>query len=416
VATEARPANIVVGGGVAGLSAALNLLRMGQTVTLIDPLPSPGGASFGNAGLLSADTVVPIALPGMLRQVPGWLNDPLGPLSVRPAYMPKAAPWLMKWVRAGRMDRVREVAKAMRALHVNAFHDWKDLLGEAAYRDLIRQSGQVQMWDSTTETATGKIERGLREEHGIRSEELGEDDLRQMFPGIAREVVRGILIPGNGHTVSPARLIRTLADMFRAGGGTVLPERALKLIPEEGGRWMIFTNVGNHRAEKVILAGGAWSGQLLEPLGVKIPLETERGYHAMLPSPSISLRFPILQKSRSFGMTQMEEGIRVAGTVEIAGLEAAPDERRAKILHAHAKQLFPELQTGEPKLWMGHRPSTPDSLPILGPAPRHSGLFLCFGHGHFGMTGGPPSGKLVAQLAAGRPPGIDPAPYSANRF
>jgi D-amino-acid dehydrogenase len=407
---------IVVGGGVAGLSAALNLLRMGEAVALIDPLPSPGGASFGNAGLLSADTVVPIALPGMLRQVPRWLNDPLGPLSVRPAYMPKAAPWLMRWVRAGRMDRVREIANAMRALHRNAFDDWKDLLGESSYRDLIRQSGQVQMWDTADESASAKVERALREEHGIRSEVLGADDLRQMFPGIARDVVRGLLIPGNGYTASPARLVGTLAKIFRAEGGTMLAERALKLIPREGGQWLVLSNVGNHRARKVIVASGAWSKQLLDPLGVKVPLETERGYHAMLPSPSISLRFPILHKSRSFGMTPMEEGIRVAGTVEIAGLDAAPDERRAVILHDHARRLFPDLRSEEPKLWMGHRPSTPDSLPVLGPVPGHANLFLCFGHSHFGMTGGPPSGKLVAQLATARTPSIDPAPYSITRF
>ncbi|RMI15236.1 FAD-binding oxidoreductase [Pseudoroseomonas wenyumeiae] len=412
----ASPHAIVVGGGVAGLSAALNLLRLGQAVTLIDPLPSPGGASFGNAGLVSADTVVPVALPGMLRKVPGWLNDPLGPLSVRPAYLPKAMPWLMKWVRAGRLERVQEIAKAMRALHINAFQDWKGLLGEATFRDLFRQNGQVQMWDSATETTTGRIERGLREAYGIRSEELSTDDLRQMFPGLARDVVRGVLIPGNGHIVSPPRLVRTMAELFRAEGGTVLAERALKLIPEEGGRWMVFTNIGNHRTDKVILAGGAWSGQLLEPLGIRVPLETERGYHVMLANPSIDLRYPILHKSRSFGMTPMEHGIRVAGTVEIAGLEAAPDERRAKILHEHAKRLFPDLQSEEPAFWMGHRPSFPDSLPVVGPAPGHPGLFLCFGHSHFGMTGGPPAGKLVALLATGRPPSIDPAPYSPARF
>jgi glycine/D-amino acid oxidase-like deaminating enzyme len=416
VAAEMAAPTIVVGGGVAGLCAAINLLRMGRAVTLMDPLPSPGGASFGNAGLLSADTVVPVALPGMLRKVPGWLSDPLGPLSVRPAYLPRAAPWLIRWVRAGRMGRVREIARAMRALHANAFRDWRELLGDAAYHDLIRQSGQVQMWDSATETITGKIERSLREEHGISCQELGADDLRQMFPGIAREVVRGVLIPGNGHTVSPPRLIRTLAEIFRAEGGTVVAEKVLKLIPEEGGRWMVFTNVGNHRAETVTIAGGAWSGQLLAPLGIRVPLETERGYHAMLPAPSVSLRFPILHKSRNFGMTSMEEGMRVAGTVEFAGLDAAPDERRARILHDHARRLFPDLESGEPRLWMGHRPSTPDSLPILGPAPGHRGLFLCFGHSHFGMTGGPPSGKLVAQLATGRPPAVDPAPYSLTRF
>jgi glycine/D-amino acid oxidase-like deaminating enzyme len=411
-----QQAVIVIGAGVVGLSAALNLLRMGQKVTLLDPFPPPGGASFGNAGLLSADTVVPVALPGMLRQVPGWLTDPLGPLAVRPAYFPKAAPWLMKWVKAGRIERVREISKAMRALHINAFKDWRALLGDATYRDLIRESGQVQMWDSTTETASGKIERSLREAHGIRSEVLGADDIRQMFPGISRDVVRGVLIPGNGHTVSPPRLVATMARIFQDEGGSLVAERALKLIPEEGGRWMVMSNTGNHRAGRIVLAGGAWSGQLLEPLGIKVPLETERGYHAMLLQPSVELRYPILQKSRNFGMTPMEHGIRVAGTVEIAGLEAPPDERRARMLEGHAKNLFPELRSSETKLWMGHRPSTPDSLPILGPAPGHPTLFLCFGHSHFGMTGGPPAGKLVAQLATGRPPGIDPAPYSITRF
>lgn len=407
---------IVVGAGVAGLSAALHLLRMGHRVVLIDPLPSPGGASFGNAGLISADTVVPISLPGMLRNVPGWLSDPLGPLSVRPAYLPKAAPWLAKWVRAGRMDRVRKIAEALRALHVRAFDHWKDLLGETGYYELIRPSGQVQVWDTSTETPTAKIERGLRTDFGVRSEVLGADDIRQMFPGIARNIGRGVFIPGNGYTVSPPRLIRTLAQIFCREGGTVLAERALKLVPESSGGWFVLTNVGNHRARNVVVAAGAWSGQLIRPLGIKVPLETERGYHVMLPNPSVSLGLPILHKSRAFGMTPMEEGIRVAGTVEIAGLDAPPDERRARILHERAKRLFPELECGEPTLWMGHRPSTPDSLPVLGPAPGHDGLFLCFGHGHFGMTGGPPSGKLVAQLVAGQSPDIDPAPYSASRF
>jgi glycine/D-amino acid oxidase-like deaminating enzyme len=416
VPADAAGGTIVLGGGVAGLCAAINLLRMGHRVRLIDPLPSPGGASFGNAGLISADTVVPVALPGMLRKVPGWLTDPLGPLSVRWSYLPKAAPWLAKWVRAGRMDRVRGIARAMRALHVHAFDEWKELLGEATYHDLIRRSGQVQLWESATETPIAKIERGLRAEYGLRADELGADDIRQLFPGIARDVVRGLLVPGNGHTVSPSRLIRTLVDVFSRDGGTMLAERALKLIPESGETWLVFTNVGNHRAAKVVVAAGAWSGQLLRPLGVKVPLETERGYHAMLPKASISLRLPILHKSRAFGMTPMEEGVRVAGTVEIAGLDAPPDERRARVLLEHAKRLFPALESGELSLWMGHRPSTPDSLPVLGPAPGHKGLFLCFGHSHFGMTGAPSSGKLVAQLAAGQLPSLDPVPYSPARF
>ncbi|MFC0387167.1 NAD(P)/FAD-dependent oxidoreductase [Muricoccus vinaceus] len=407
---------IVLGAGVAGLSTALPLLRAGRQVTIVDPLGSAGGASFGNAGLLSADTVVPIALPGMLRKVPSWLRDPLGPLVVRPAYLPRAAPWLARWVRAGRMDRVWAISDAMRALHAPAFDDWRDLLGAEGFSAFIRRAGQVQIWDEAEETAGAALERGLRERHGIRADILGPDDIRQFFPGIARHVSRGVLIPGNGHTVSPAGIVRRLAELFQEAGGCILPERAMKLIPREGGGWMVMTNTDNHVAAEVVVAGGAWSRLLLEPLGIHVPLETERGYHLMLPAPSVALKLPILYKSGNFGVTPMAEGLRVAGTVEIAGLDAAPDERRAQQLQGKLRGLFPGLEAGEPRLWMGFRPSTPDSLPVLGSVPGHPGLHLCFGHGHFGMTGGPPSGRLVAGTILGDRPRIDMAPYAISRF
>ncbi|MCR0982873.1 NAD(P)/FAD-dependent oxidoreductase [Roseomonas populi] len=407
---------IVLGAGVAGLSTALPLRRAGRDVTVIDPLGPAGGASFGNAGLISAETVVPIALPGMLRKVPSWLGDPLGPLAVRPAYLPKAAPWLARWIRAGRMDRVLAVSDAMRALHAPAFDDWRGLLGAELYSELFRRNGQVQIWDEAEETPGAALERGLRERHGIKAEVLGADDLRQFFPGIARQVSRGLLVPGNGQTISPPQAVRRLGELFLEAGGTILPQRAMKLIPQEGGGWLVMTNTDNHRAEHVVVAGGAWSRLLLDPLGIRVPLETERGYHLMLPDPSFAPKLPILYKSGNFGVTPMAEGLRVAGTVEIAGLDAAPDERRAQRLMTQLRGLFPDIQAGEPKLWMGFRPSTPDSLPVLGPVPGRPGLHLCFGHGHFGMTGGPPSGRLVAGTILGDTAPIDMAPYSISRF
>lgn len=407
---------IVIGAGVAGLSTALYLLRRGFTVTVLDPLGPAGGASFGNAGLISATTVVPIALPGMLRKVPGWLADPMGPVTVRWAYLPRAAGWLWAWVRAGRLDRVQAISDAMARLHAPAFACWRELVGDAAFRALIRQAGQVQIWEEAEESATAAVERSLRERHGIAAEPLGPDELRQLFPGISRSIVRGLLIPGNGHTANPAALVRTVADLFAREGGTILPERAMKLLPREGGGWTVITNLANRHAAHVVVAAGAWSGALLEPLGLRLPLETERGYHAALPTPSVELRLPIVHKSRGFALTPMEEGWRIAGTVEIGGLDAPPDERRARILLEHVRTLFPGLEGGEPRLWMGFRPSTPDSLPILGPAGRWPGLHLCLGHGHFGMTGGPTSGRLVATLICGEAPEIDPAPYAASRF
>jgi glycine/D-amino acid oxidase-like deaminating enzyme len=414
--TIAQHQALVVGAGVVGLSTALYLQRAGMRVVVIDPLGPAGGASFGNAGMLSPDTATPIAMPGMLRKVPGWLRDPLGPLAVRPAYFPRALPWLMQWVKAGRLSRVLAISDAMRALHGETLDCWRELLGDASYHDLIRPSGQVHVWEGDDSSPTEAIEQQIRDRHGIRAEALNADDLRQMFPGIARNITRGLHIPGNGHTVSPQRIVHSLAALFRAAGGDIIAERAMKLIPREGGGTMVMTNIANRTADHVVVAAGAWSAQLLTPLGVHVPLETERGYHAMLFSSSVQPRIPISSKTRAFFMTPMEDGLRVAGTVEIAGLDAPPNEQRAKILVDHACRLFPDLQAADVRYWMGFRPSTPDSLPILGPVAGRPGLYLAFGHGHFGMSGGPPSGRLLARLITGQPPGIDPMPYSARRF
>jgi glycine/D-amino acid oxidase-like deaminating enzyme len=414
--TIAQHPVLVIGAGVVGLSTALYLQRAGMQVSVIDPLGPAGGASFGNAGMLSPDTATPIAMPGMLRKVPGWLRDPLGPLAIRPSYFPRALPWLLQWVKAGQLQRVLAVSDAMRALHRDTLACWRDLLGDALYHDLIRPSGQVHVWEDDDSSPTEAIDRQIRERHGIASQVLTADDLRQMFPGIARNITRGLHLPGNGHTVSPQRIVRSLAELFRASGGDIVAERAMKLIPRDGGGYMVMTNTANRNADHVVVAAGAWSGQLLSPLGIRVPLETERGYHAMLFSPSVQLHIPISSKTRAFFMTPMEDGLRVAGTVEIAGLDAPPDERRARILVDHARRLFPALQASDIRYWMGFRPSTPDSLPILGPATQRPGLYFAFGHGHFGMSGGPPSGRLLARLITGQSPGIDPAPYSAQRF
>ncbi|RVT98611.1 FAD-dependent oxidoreductase [Rhodovarius crocodyli] len=411
---------IVLGAGVAGLSAALPLARAGRAVTVIDPLPPAGGASFGNAGLLSPDTVVPIAQPGMLRKVPGWLLDPDGPLVVRPRYLPRAAPWLLRWIMAGRMERVLAVSDAMRALNGQTMRCWQDLLGAADFAALARRTGQVQVWDSEGETEAAARDRMLRARHGIAAEVLDAEGVRALLPGITPAVKRGLFLPGNGHTVSPLRMVRRLADHFLAAGGTLLAERAMKIIPPEGGGegggWMVMTNAANHRAATLVVAGGAWSKQMLAPLGIHVPLEAERGYHLMLPDPSVMPALPIMDKARSIAVTPMEEGLRATGLVEIAGLEAPPDEARAARLMGLLAALLPGITGGTPRLWMGSRPSTPDSLPVLGPVKGRPGLHLCFGHGHFGMTGGPPSGRLVSDLILGERPLADPAAYALDRF
>ena len=406
-------ATAVIGAGVAGLSAALYLQRSGHCVTVFDPMPPAGGASYGNAGLICNDIVVPVGLPGLLRKVPGWLADPEGPLVVRPSYFPKALPWLIKRVAASRLSRVLEISDAMQAMHRDSIACWRELLGEHSFDDLVRNVGYVRIWLGDAELSS--IERTLYDRHAIPIQSLDARALRDLYPAIAPDFRRGMLLPGNAYTISPQRIVRTLGERLLAEGGAIVAERTLKIV-REGNGWRLINNISNRIARRVVVAAGAWSRELLDPLGVRVALETERGYHAMLPSPNIQLPIPISYKDGGFAMASMETGLRAAGTVEIAGLHATPDERRAQILIGRVKRVFPTLAHGEPAYWMGHRPSTPDTLPIVGPVDRHPGLFLTLGHGHFGMTGGPPSGRLVAQIVNGEKPSIDPAPFSASRF
>jgi glycine/D-amino acid oxidase-like deaminating enzyme len=408
---------VVIGAGVVGLASAVYLQRSGIRAKVIDPQPPGMGASFGNAGLISPDSPVPIAIPGILRFVPGWLLDPQGPFSIKLGYFPQAAPWLLRWLRSSRMSRAIEISRAMRALHRDSLECWRDLLGTEMFGALIRQNGQVQVWETSHESATSLAEQRLRNDHGISTERLAAEDLRRMFPGISHAVRRGLLIPGNGHTVDPHRIVRTLSELFVAAGGEILAERVLAIQPRsDAPGYTIVTDKVERLVERAVLTAGAWSGELLKPLGIPFSMESERGYHAALTSPNIELTRPIVNKSRYFAMTSMDGGLRVTGNVEIAGLRAPPDERYSRRLAVQAKLLFPELRFKEARYWMGHRPSTPDSLPIVGTAAGHPNLFLAFGSGHFGMTGGPPIGRLVARLIAGEPPGIDLLPYSARRF
>ncbi len=406
----------VVGAGIVGLASAVFLQRGGVRVTVFDALPPGGGASFGNAGLLSVESCVPIALPGMLRRVPGWLSDPLGPLAVDPRYVVKALPWLLAWVRAGRMEKVLAASAALRALHSAGLEHYRALLGPEHFHDLIRTSGQVHVWEGERVSHEERISRELLQRHGAVSETLGPHELRQLIPEISPAVSRAAFLPKNGHTVNPRRLVETLAALLSEAGGALRHERVMKLLPQAGAGLRLVTNSGDHRFAKVVVASGAWSKQLVAPLGVRLPLETERGYHAMVRNPSFELRIPVLHKTRAFAATPMEGGLRFAGTVEIAGLERPMNEKRAEAVLRQGRALFPALRGEEVSIWMGYRPSLPDSVPVIDEVAAHPGLFIACGHGHTGMTAGAATGRLVSELVLGRPPVIDRTPYRLARF
>ena len=410
----------VIGAGMVGITAASFLRRDGHTVFVLDPGAPGEGASFGNAGCLNGSSVVPMSMPGTIRNVPRWLLDPLGPLAIRWRYLPVVAPWLVRFVRAGTPERVEAQARALRALLAPSIETLLPLAKAAGAADLIHRAGHL--WAYRTEDGFRKDQAAwrLRRDNGVAVTELDADQLRQTEPALSREFTRGILVEENGHLGNPHRMVQGLAQEIRRNGGEIHQVRATGFALEGGRLKAIRSERGDFLCDAAVVAAGAWSRPLAAGLGDAVPLETERGYHIMIRHPEVMPRLPVADADGKFVGTPMETGLRFAGTVELAGLQAPPDWRRARILLEQGRRLLPGLKASyreeELSVWMGHRPSLPDSLPCLGPSAGSPDVVYAFGHGHVGMAASPMTGKLVADLVAGRAPGIDIAPFRAGRF
>jgi D-amino-acid dehydrogenase len=410
----------VIGAGMVGIAAASFLQRDGHTVFVLDPGAPGEGASFGNAGCLNGSSVVPMSMPGTVRNVPRWLMDPLGPLAIRWRYLPTVAPWLVRFVRAGAPERVQAQARALRALLAPSVETLLPLARSAGVADLIHRAGHLWAYRTAESYAKDQAAWRLRRDNGVVVTELDADQLRQAEPALSREFRRGILVEENGHLGNPHRMVRGLAEELQRNGAEIHRARATGFALEGGRLKAIRSDRGEFPCDAAVLAAGAWSKPLAAALGDRVPLETERGYHIMIRNPEVMPRLPVADADGKFVGTPMETGLRFAGTVELAGLEAPPDWRRARILLEQGRRLLPALKASyreeELSVWMGHRPSLPDSLPCLGPSARSPDVIYAFGHGHVGMAASPVTGKLVADLVAGRALGIDIAPFRAGRF
>ena len=410
----------VIGAGMVGITAASFLQRDGHTVFVLDPGAPGEGASFGNAGCLNGSSVVPMSMPGTVRNVPGWLMDPLGPLAIRWRYLPTVAPWLVRFVRAGTPERVKAQARALRALLAPSVETLLPLAKSAGIADLIHRAGHLWVYRTAESYAKDQAAWRLRRDNGVVVTELDADQLRQAEPALSREFTRGILVEENGHLGNPHRMVRGLAEELQRNGGEIHGARATGFALEGGRLKAIRSDRGDFRCDAAVVAAGAWSKPLAAALGDRVPLETERGYHIMIRHPEVMPRLPVADADGKFVGTPMETGLRFAGTVELAGLQAPPDWRRARILLEQGRRLLPGLKANYPEaelsVWMGHRPSLPDSLPCLGPSARSPDVVYAFGHGHVGMAASPMTGKLVADLVAGRAPAIDVTPFRAGRF
>jgi D-amino-acid dehydrogenase len=410
----------VIGAGMIGVATASFLQRAGHDVFIVEPGNPGEGTSFGNAGALNGSSVVPMSMPGMIRNVPRWLGDPMGPLVIRWSYLPVLAPWLIRFIRSGRPDKVRAQAHALRSLLAPSIATLTPLMRDAGAEDLVKQLGHLFVYRSEESFRKESLAWTLRRENGVTWDEFNADELRQLDPNLSRDLVKGVLVRENGHIANPHRLVNALAQEFCRRGGRIERRRATGFELDGNRLKGIRTDNGTLRADAAVVAAGVWSKPLAAELGNRIPLETERGYHLMIRDPEVVPRIPTADAEGKFVATPMELGLRIAGTVELAGLKAPPNWQRARILLKHVHRLFPALKESYPEdrltMWMGHRPSVPDSVPVIGRSRRTPDVIYAFGHGHIGMASGPMTGKVAAELVTGATLSVDVAPFSPERF
>jgi D-amino-acid dehydrogenase len=406
----------IIGAGIVGAATALSLRREGHEVTLVDVRPPGEYCSFGNAGILSPGSCVPLATPGVHWKVPGYLTDPLGPLTIRWTYLPKAVPWLMRFLAASTPARVEEIANALRPLLRQTFDAYVPLAKHAGVPDLIRQTGYVVAYEKRTAYLGDHLAWKLRRDRGVIVEELDGEQLRSFVPQLTANYEVGLYLPEQGYVANPGRLVKALAAAFQRDGGVILQRKVLDIEIGAQGPRALLTDAGALPVETLVICAGAHSNAFTSRLGDDVPLEAERGYHVTYSDPGATLPMPVFFPEYKFFVTPMEMGLRIAGQTEFAGIDAEPNYARADILSKHMERLFPRISTADTTKWMGRRPSMPDSLPVIGRATHFSNAYYAFGHGHIGLCSGAPTARIIADLIAGREPNIDIAPFRANRF
>jgi len=408
---------LVIGAGIVGLAIALALQRSGRAVTLIERRGVAAEASGGNAGALAFSDILPLASPGIVRQVPRWLLDPLGPLALRPAYLPRIAPWLWRFWRASQPVRVAASTQAQAALMNLSAQAMPGLLQAAGASELLRSDGNLHLYDSAASWRASLPGWQVRAAHGIAFEHMHtRQALAALQPGLAEHFEHGCFVPGWQTVEDPLVLAQRVASALQQQGGRLCLAEALALQP--GARGVVVTLVGGGRltAARVVVAAGAWSHRLAATLGERIPLETERGYNTSLPAGAFDLRRQLTFCDHGFVVTPIAGGVRVGGAVELGGLQAPPNFARADALLGRARRFLPALRAEGGTRWMGFRPSLPDSLPVIGVAAADSRVIYAFGHGHLGLTQSAGTAVLVDELCAGRAPAVNLQPFAASRF
>ena len=407
---------VVIGAGIVGVSTAIWLQRAGGlNVTLIDREGPAAGTSHGNAGILASAAIVPVPTPGILLKAPGMLLDPMQPLFLRWSYLPKIAPFLARFLANAKADRVEKIAAALSGLLSDAVDQHKSLAAGTPGAAYVKDGDWIWAYESRKAFEKDAWSWDLRLRNGHRFEEMDADALAAHDPALEGRFGYGVRKLDHGYISDPGAYVRALHGHFLASGGTAVQAEVTDIRLVAGRAVAVVTNQGEVAADEVVVTTGAWSGPLAKRLGVKIPLESERGYHVEYVNPSFTPRTPVMVAAGKFVATPMEGRLRCAGVVELGGLKSGSSEAPFRLIEKQAKAAFPDLTYDRIDRWMGHRPSTSDSLPVIGRAPAAPNVWLGYGHQHVGLTGGPKTGRWLAGMIAGEAPNADLTRFDPGR-
>ncbi|MGI2259976.1 NAD(P)/FAD-dependent oxidoreductase [Shewanella sp. GXUN23E] len=407
---------IVVGAGVIGLCTAIALQRQGVQVTLVDRLGIGEGCSKGNAGHFATEQVFPLAQASLLPQLPRMLLDPLGALRISPGYMFRAIPWFMRFLANMRPAVFKRNTASLRALNEGALAAWERLVSQSNCRELLIRHGSLLTFESPS-LSTARAIQAMYQSQEVEVELLERDALDALQPGLHGNITHALHFTQVGHTSSPYQLSQALYRHACELGVTFMQAEVIR-IDAHNEKVQLVTDLGLLTADSLVVCTGAFSKSLCQGLGYQVPLDTERGYHYMVSSEHMPL-MPITSYEKKFILTPMSDGLRLAGTVEFAGLAQAPNYVRADRLRQLGESIWPELRDDKhdaDKRWMGFRPTLPDSLPVIGKAPGHDRVFFNFGHQHLGLTLAAFSAELLADELLGNTPAVSLRPYSIARF
>ena len=412
---ESKSSIGVIGAGIQGICISLCLIKKGFKVTLIDrDDPGKDSASYGNAGHFSPYASVPINRPDVLVDVPSMLLSSTGPLALKWNYVLKIFPWFLKFIKNCSRKNMMHTAKYMHQILDLALPAYDELFEEIDISGLVESKGIIYFW-TNKDLKSRELEINIRNELGIKQQLLTPHEIHDLEPHIKQIYHGGVLYPNARHTRNPKKILLKLFDFFLKEGGHFEKQNVQTISFTSDNKPIIKTDLNFYTFDKLVVACGAFSKKLTDQVNEKIPLDTERGYHVHFKGHDHLLSRPVIFLNRGFGITPMEQGLRVVGTVEFGGLDNPPSKKRIQNLVNSAKYLFPELGKHEDE-WLGFRPTLPDFLPVIGPSKNHKNLFYSFGHHHLGWTLGAISGKIIAGMLAGENTNLNLTPYSSRRF